>query len=43
MKTYTIEVYNIEVDKNYNYYVGKGKILVHNKTINEQSIEWYTS
>jgi hypothetical protein len=24
------EVYNIEVDTNNNFYVGKGKVLVHN-------------
>ena len=32
------EVYNIEVDGNHNFYVGKGKVLVHNKTINKEHI-----
>ena len=29
----TVIVYNMEVEKNHNYYVGNNKILVHNKMI----------
>ena len=31
-------VYNIEVNGNHNFYVGQGKVLVHNKTRNEKHI-----
>ena len=31
-------VYNIEVNGNHNFYVGQGKVLVHNKTRNQKHI-----
>ena len=34
----SIEVYNIEVSGNHNYFVGKNRILVHNKTLYSSDI-----